>query len=205
MCGIGRYADIGLCKTHGEAVPRPSQDTVFQQIYRRHRDAVWAYCYRRLDHNEVEDAVAEVFTVAWRRRDSTPTGDEALPWLYGVSKNVVRNINRSSVRRNRLDVRVASATQASDDPSDVQVVRNLEDEELLEAVSRLSPDEQELLRLRTWEELSINDIAAVVGRSPRSVESKLARIRKKLARRFDVPSSLLRVVRPRYAEEGGER
>ena len=56
----------------------------------------------------------------------------------------------------------------------------MRDEALLAAVAELSADERELLRLRTWEELPINQIAVVVGKSPRSVESKLGRLRHKL-------------------------
>jgi RNA polymerase sigma factor (sigma-70 family) len=87
----------------------------------------------------------------------------------------------------------------------VQVVRNLEDTELLAAVATLRPIDQELLRLRTWEELSIKDIAVVVGMSPKAVESRLVRIRKNLARRLVVQSSPSHVVRPGLAEEGGGR
>ncbi len=174
-------------------------------MFRTHRDAIWSYCVRRVDRNEVEDAVAEVFIVAWKKHDRAPGGDEMLPWLYGVARNVVRNSNRSMVRRNRLSSRMKSLGTETAEASDVQVVRNLEDERLLAAVATLSDDDQELLRLRTWEELTIKQIATAIGKSPRSVESKLGRIRKKLARQLSVPMSSAQPVRPSYAEEGGER
>ena len=63
-----------------------------------------------------------------------------------------------------------------------------EDRELLAAVDRLRPLDQELIRLRTWEELSHAEIAAALGLSPRSVESRLARIRKKLSGLLAVPA-----------------
>jgi len=90
-------------------------------------------------------------------------------------------------------------------PSDVQVVRNSEDEELLVAVAELRPIDRELLRLRTWEELAIKDIAIVVGMSPKSVESRLVRIRKNLARSLAVPESSLQTARPDPANQGGEQ
>ena len=182
----------------------PSQDSQFQTMYRTHRDAIWSYCVRRVHRDDVEDAVADVFIVAWKKHDRAPTGEEMLPWLYGVARNVVRNTNRSAVRRDRLSSRMRSLGSDTAEASDVQVVRNLEDERLLAAVSHLDDDDQELLRLRTWEELSINQIASAVGKSPRSVESKLGRIRKKLARQLSVPSGA-QPVGPSYAEEGGER
>ncbi len=184
--------------------PQPD-DARFEDMYTTHRDAIWSYVVRRVMRDDVDDAVAEVFTVAWRKMSQSPETDRQLPWLYGIGKNVVRNTNRSSNRRHRLWKKV-SVLPASDDPgSDVQVVRNLEDTELLNAVAQLRPIDRELLRLRTWEELSIKDIAAAVGMSPKSVESRLVRVRKNLARMLAVPASTKHGVRPGYAHEGGEQ
>ena len=184
----------------------PSQDARFQRMFTSHRDAVWVYCYRRLPRDDVQDAVAEVFLVAWRRIDQAPQGDETLPWLYGVARNVVRNFHRSLVRRQRLRVKAGAFPQADDPTPEMQVIRRSEDQELLSAVDRLKPLEQELLRLRTWEELSLDEIASVVGLSTRSVESRLARVRKKLGVLIHVPtSSPHQTLSPRPVEEGGER
>lgn len=181
----------------------PTDDARFQSMYTTHRNAVWSYVLRRTPRDNVDDAVAEVFTVAWRKIDRSPAPDEQLPWLYGISKNVVRNVNRSSNRRQRLWKR-ASAVPPVDVPgADVQVVRHLQESELLTAVAKLRPVDRELLRLRTWEELPIKDIAIVVGMSPKAVESRLVRIRKNLARMLAVPSSPSQMVRPGHATEGG--
>ena len=166
----------------------PSYDTRFQRLFTSHRDAMWAYCYRRLHRNDVSDAVAEVFLVVWRKIDQVPVDDEALLWLYGVARKVVSNANRSTIRRQRLRTKVASLRQPDAPAPDVQVVRRAEDRELLAAVDRLRPLDQELIRLRTWEELSHAEIAAALGLSPRSVESRLARVRKKLSGLLAVPA-----------------
>jgi RNA polymerase sigma-70 factor (ECF subfamily) len=138
------------------------------------------YVVRRTTRENVDDAAAEVFTVAWRKIGRSPVADEQLHWLYAISKNVVRNANRSTTRRQRLWARVAATQQMNAPSADVQVVRNVEDNALLAAVARLKPIDQELLRLRTWEELSIKDIAVVVRMSPKAIESRLVRIRKHL-------------------------
>jgi RNA polymerase sigma-70 factor (ECF subfamily) len=180
-------------------------DERFHHLYTTHRDAVWSYVARRVERGDVDDAVAEVFVVAWRKVAQTPDPEQVLPWLYGIAKNVVRNTIRSSARRQRLWAKNASLSHAESPSSDIQVIRNLEDAQLLAAVEALSPIERELLRLRTWEELSIKAIALVVGRSPKSVESRLVRIRKKLARSLDVPDRPTRTVRPVHTIPGGEQ
>ena len=174
-------------------------------MYMTHRDAIWSYVMRRVRRDDVDDAVAEVFTVAWRKIGRSPDPDEQLPWLYSIAGFIVRNTNRSSVRRRRLWGKIAVMPPVDDPGSDVQVVRDLEDAELLAAVSGLRSIDRELLRLRTWEELSIKDIAVIVDMSPKSVESRLVRIRKNLARMLAVPASQLHTVRPGYPIEGGEQ
>jgi RNA polymerase sigma-70 factor (ECF subfamily) len=150
-------------------------------MFEAHRAEIWSYCYRRLPADDVQDAVADVFLHAWRRIDRAPAGPDEVLWLYGIARNVVRNTRRSDVRRRRLWSKArATSVPESDDPA-VQVVRRAEDEELLAAVDRLDPLARELLRLRTWEELSLAEIATVTGMSTRAVESRLARTRKRLA------------------------
>ena len=69
-----------------------------EAIYRAHAREVHAYCLRRASRDEAKDATSDVFLVAWRRIEDVPTGDEALPWLLGVARNVLAN-RRRSLRR----------------------------------------------------------------------------------------------------------
>lgn len=183
----------------------PSQDAKLQRLHASHRDAMWAYCYRRLHRDDVPDAVAEVFLVAWQRIDQAPDDGEALLWLYGVARNVVRSFNRSARRRLRLKSKLAFVRQPNSSTPEIQIIKSAENRELLAAVDRLKPLEQELLRLRTWEELSLAEIASIVGLSVRSVESRLARVRRKLAVSLGAPKKKPQTVSPRPVVKGGER
>ncbi|MEU1166457.1 sigma factor, partial [Streptomyces sp. NPDC005921] len=79
-----------------------SNDEIFAAAYREYYWAVSRYVARRLDGrtSEVEEVVAEVFTVAWRRRADLPAAP--LPWLYGVARNCLANAVRGYGRRRRL-------------------------------------------------------------------------------------------------------
>jgi RNA polymerase sigma-70 factor (ECF subfamily) len=183
----------------------PSRDVRFRHIFDAHEDAMRAYCFRRLPPEDANDAVAEVFLVAWRKIGKAPAGDEARLWLYGIARNVVRNAHRSARRSERLSARLAGVREEHEPGPEVQVVRSARDAELLAAVARLAPLERELLRLKTWEELSSAQIAEVAGLSVRAVETRLSRIRKKLAKWVAVPASPSVMTRPQPVEEGGER
>ncbi len=205
--GTDGVVDIQLVKSRSESAvdQSPSQNTRLQGLHASHHDAMWAYCYRRLPRDDVPDAVAEVFLVAWRKIDQAPDDSEALLWLYGVARNVIRNFNRSARRRLRLGTKLASISQPDSSSPEIQVIQSADNRELLAAVDRLKPLEQELLRLRTWEELSLGEIASIVDLSVRSVESRLARVRRKLAASLGVPKKSPQTVSPRPVEEGGER
>lgn len=180
-------------------------DQRFQHLYATYRHAVWSYVVRRIDRNDADDAVAEVFVVAWRKVGQAPESAEVLPWLYGIARNVVRNMQRSSMRRQRLWAKNVSLPHVNSPSPDVQVVRDFDDAALLAAVAALHPYDRELLRLRTWEELSIKNIALVVDKSPKSIESRLVRIRKSLAQALDVPESPLHAVRPVHTRREGDQ
>lgn len=185
-----------------ESRPREAQ---FRRLFESHHQAIQSYCFRRLPASEANDAVAEVFLVVWRRIEDTPSGDGELPWLYGISRNVVANAQRSTRRSARLRARLAGVSPETEPGPEPIVVRNTEHSEALEALARLRPEDQEIVRLRTWEELPNEHIASILGLSVRAVESRLTRARRKLERMLETPSTRTSTARPLPAENGGER
>lgn len=174
-------------------------------MYDRHFEPVARYCLRRLPEHQAQDAVSEVFLTAWRRLGDMPSGDESLPWLYGVAKNVVRNIDRSSRRSLRLTAKVKAQPNYPEPSPEVQLVRNEKDEALVAALQTLNPPDQEVLRLRAYEGLSMKQIAVAVGCSEEAAKKRvsraLGRLRKAAAIDKPVPSG----AKPRATELGGEQ
>jgi RNA polymerase sigma-70 factor (ECF subfamily) len=147
----------------------------FEALFEAHHRALLAYAARRSPTiADAEDVVAEVFLVAWRRLDDVPAGDEARLWLYGVARNTVGNQRRGRTRRVRLQTRLE---QTADRPPAAAPAPPPETEPVLDALSRLSPSDQELLRLVAWEELSHAEIAEVMGISVNAVAIRLHRAR----------------------------
>ena len=182
-----------------------SQEALFRHLFESHHQAIQRYCFRRLPASDANDAVAEVFLVAWRRIEDAPAGDEGLPWLYGIGRNVVANARRSARRSGRLRARLAGVATVHDLDPESQVVRNAAELEALAGLAQLRPEDQEIIRLRTWEELPNEQIASILGLTVRAVESRLTRARRKLGRILDAPSLRASPARPRPAENGGER
>ena len=132
--------------------------TRFEAMYAANVRDVLAYCLRRASSADAHDVTAEVFTVAWRRRGELPPSSETLPWLYGVARNHVRSIRRSTQRLSNLRAKLNGQARHPEPGPEAVIVRNAEQALLLEALATLRPDDQEILRLRTYEQLSLAEI-----------------------------------------------
>ena len=157
----------------------------FEEIYQAYSGLILAYAARRTgDVSDASDVVAETFTVAWRRLEDIPAGEQARPWLYGVARRVLANQRRSAKRRRRLHDRLQSEPSGlvGSEPSDSD---SPELAHIAEAFAQLTEDDRELLTLLAWDGLSREEIAAVLGCSPATVRVRLYRARKRLTQRLD--------------------
>jgi len=183
----------------------PGNDDRFRLLYETHVDDLGAYCRRRLGADEAEDALADVFAVAWRRREDVPLGHEARLWLYGVARNVVRNSQRKARRRRRLNARLIGSSDPPESGPAETLITMSEHEDVLVALVGLKPSDQELLRLRAWEELSRDDIARVLGISVAAVDMRLHRAIARMSRALKSDAGEISRDSTRRADErGGE-
>ncbi|MFI6507105.1 RNA polymerase sigma factor [Streptosporangium sp. NPDC050855] len=128
------------------------------------------------DPADAADVVTETFMVAWRRLEDVPDGDQARPWLFGVARKVLANLHRGERRRHALAERLrASLSDAA--PQDDTAFSAVE-----VAMSRLTDDDQELLRLLAWDQLSRDEIALALGVSRAAVRVRLHRARSRLVK-----------------------
>lgn len=160
----------------------------FGSLVDQHRSQILAYCLRRTSANDADDAASEVFAVAWRRRADMPPEPDALPWLYGVARNVVKDQWRGSRRRSDLITRV-SGLRNPPSPSPEDLVIEREDYRLVRAaLEDLSDLDREVLRLSAWEGLTYAEIAVAIGSTLAAVDKRMARAKQRLARRYDLAS-----------------
>jgi RNA polymerase sigma-70 factor (ECF subfamily) len=141
-------------------------------LFDRHHRQVLAYAVRRIGADEAEDVMAEVFTIAWRRRADIP--DPALPWLYRAAKNVVLHHQRSLARRVRLHDAVAEIAEfrvpAAEDVT-LALVNSVLDQ--------LDDLDAEILRLAVWEDLTPREMAVVLEVPPGTARARLMRARRR--------------------------
>jgi RNA polymerase sigma factor (sigma-70 family) len=148
----------------------------FNDLFDRHYAAVRAYVARRSETlGIVDDALSEIFLVAWRRIDLVPA--DGLPWLLGVARRVLANQRRGEARRGALVQLLASMLpQRPVAEPDSRVFGELSD-----AIAALSPRDREALLLVAWEGLDPQRAARVVGCAPAAFRARLYRARRQVA------------------------
>jgi RNA polymerase sigma-70 factor (ECF subfamily) len=152
----------------------------FDALFSEHLAGVASYCRWRSDvPSDGQDAVGEVFLVAWRRLDEVPSGEQARPWLYATARRVMANQARANARRSRLRERLRAQPVAAADEDDPLVGR------VREALAGLGPRDREVLLLAEWEGLTAAEIAAVVQRPAVAVRSRLHRARRRFRTAFE--------------------
>jgi RNA polymerase sigma-70 factor (ECF subfamily) len=154
----------------------------FRRIFDACYPRLTAYARRRVDVSTADDVVADTFLVAWRRRAEFLAIDHQLPWLYTVAANQLRNQQRSSDRHLRLVAKAGGEPAEPTAGADAGIAVEPDVERLRQALETLSFDDQEVLRLITWEELSYAETAAALECSTDAVAQRLRRARQRLAK-----------------------
>lgn len=181
---------------------RPSDEAQFEQLFDANFDDLWRFARRRCaTSSDADDITAQVFAVAWRRRDDLP-GDASRLWLFGVARHVLANHRRSDERSQRLRLRLAGAAHIA------RVVPGAADDaridRLVAALMEMSPDDREVVLLRYWDELAVTEIAELLGRTPNAVSMRLHKARRRLAAAVtekDPPPGRHVSVDPRHRDE----
>jgi RNA polymerase sigma-70 factor, ECF subfamily len=159
----------------------------FQILYERYRDPIFRFAYRLLGSVEAaEDVTHDCFLSLIKepgRFDSTRASLRT--YLYAAARNQAAKRYQSFGRETALE-ELADEPRSADRRGPMALV--LEDElasEVEQAIASLPPLQREALILFEYQDLSLAEIAAVVGADSGTVKSRLFRAREKLRARLD--------------------
>lgn len=162
-----------------ELVERAKADPeAFGELYQLNVDRIYRYIYHRTGNAcDAEDLTEKVFYQALTHLPAYT--DKGLPfavWLFRIAHNLVANWHRDRSR-----TKLVSLDEVVMVHHDVDGLERVEEANIVrKAVSRLSPDRQQLLLLKFVEELPHAEIGKIMGRSEGAVKALLHRTLKTL-------------------------
>ena len=127
---------------------------------------------------DVDDAVQEVFARLAKRARSGAGIDNVKAFASGVARNVVREQLRA---RSRHPVDFSQRSLADLCPGQSEnMLKNEEHHLLLKALHRMPVDDQLLIGLRYWQQLSTKALAQLLKIKPSTLRTQLQRARLRL-------------------------
>jgi RNA polymerase sigma-70 factor (ECF subfamily) len=172
-----------------ELVARAKQEIeAFGCLYDRYVDQVYQFAYRRVkNHATAEEITARVFHRAveqlaqfsWR---GIPFG----AWLVRIAANLIHDHHGQAQRHVSLQQRFADSVAVSGEEASVeaQYAARQASDAVWQAAATLPLPQQQVLVLRFAREMSIQEIAAAMGRTDGAVKQLLFRAIKRLRQRL---------------------
>ena len=123
---------------------------------------------------EAEDVVQDAMLRLWQLRE------EPIRNPKGFARIVVRNLSLSKIRRKPLTVDISKADIADE----AETERNEQIDRMMSLVDALPTMQQTVLRLRHMQDMSMADIASLIGTSEVAVRQSLSRARRSILEQY---------------------
>lgn len=156
---------------------RQQDRDAFDTLMERYREVVFRLAYLLLgDAHDADDITQETFIRAFAAIHTYDPSRPLRPWLLGIAANLVRNRKRSIARYLAALQRFAVYSPPESDPdAETLTLQQARALRLWNVVKRLKSEEQELIYLRYFLELSVDETAAALNVAPGTVKSRTHR------------------------------
>ena len=147
----------------------------FTKIVRENKATIYTVCYMfSADKEEVEDLFQEVLIALWRGFESFRGESKVSSWIYRVALNTCISAERKKSRRTdtaRLTMDINLFSDTDEESRQAQMLH--------ERIGKLGIFDRAIIML--WlENLSYEEIGAIVGITAKNVSVRLVRIREQL-------------------------
>ena len=166
--------DISLISIERDVVSREikGDGEAFAQLYEEHFDRIYRYVYLKVGNQaEAEDLTQEVFVKALEAIGSYKWRD--LPfasWLFRIAHNQVVDYFRKQGKVEKVALEDDITLVSGSNPA-LMAERELEIEEVINSVKKLSPAQRDVISLRFGAGLSVAEVAKVLEKSMGTVKA----------------------------------
>jgi RNA polymerase sigma-70 factor, ECF subfamily len=154
-----------------ERLPRDDSGDELRELYRRYSRELYGFALNALTDRELaEEVVQDVFARAWRRAaDFDARRGSVRTWLYAITRNRIIDARRRAAVRPGLAQHEAEELPAELDSELEQAVLRWQ---MAAALTRLSPEHREVIRLAHYGGLTLREISERKGIPLGTVKSR---------------------------------
>ena len=151
----------------------------FSQLVRENKSTIYTVCYMFSNNqDEVADLFQEVLIKLWKGYSTFESRSDIKTWIYRVALNTCISIDRKNKRRTKHQLSMDINLFADKDAKTEQVSM------LHRRINQLQPLDRAIVLL--WlENISYDEIGAIVGITAKNVSVRLFRIRQQLKNMSD--------------------
>lgn len=160
-------------------ITKNGETFLYNEIIQMYQKQIFHYCYRMLrNKQDAEDATQEVFLKSFQNLESYQYDSSFSAWLYKIAYHYCLNKKRKQQIFQKLKhlIPVEAATPSVE----VAFEERLFSPAMEKALAKLSLEEQNLIILRVFEEMSFEEIAVVTGKGMEAVKKRYSRTKNKL-------------------------
>jgi RNA polymerase sigma factor (sigma-70 family) len=160
---------------------RKGETRLFEQLVRRHQDAVYGMAVRfTRSPPDAEDVAQEVFLKVFRGLAGFKGEAKFSTWLYRVAFNLCADWLRRNRRPGRTAAPIQEAGNVPDSRVDLEegLLASEERERVARAIDALDERYRSVVVLLYYQKLPYEEIATVTGLPLKTIETRLYRARK---------------------------
>lgn len=178
------FAAFSVIKDNKEHAEDPEQQALLEragradpqalgQVYDQYVNRIYSYIYHRVGQAEqAEDLTGQVFM---RMLEAVRTGQgwktSFSGWLYRIAHNLVIDFYRRRGRASFVDIDEAPPIIATEDDPSRRVQATLDREDLRAALGQLTEEQAQVITLRFLDDLSIAEVAAIMGKNEGAIKA----------------------------------
>ncbi|MGQ9707756.1 MAG: RNA polymerase sigma factor [bacterium] len=149
--------------------------SAFEELVRRHQEGLFAFIYRLVNnHTVAEELAQEAWVRAWQNLKGFKQKSGFKTWVFRIGMNLAFNFRT----RTKPTEGLTELLPANPVFEPEQVFKQKQREEVVsQALAMLPVDQRTALVLSVYEGMSYKEIARVMKRSVRAVDSLLVRAR----------------------------
>ena len=161
--------------------------TAFERLYRLYETRVFQYISTLVSNSALtEEIVGDTMMAVWRGAGTFSGCSRVSTWIFGIARHKALDaLRRTGRTQQEVDLDGAANLVSSEDSPFDQVQRSQTESLTKQALSTLSRDHQEILRLVFYEDLPYEDIATLLSIPTNTVKTRVFYAKQQLKRHLE--------------------